>query len=794
MHNRNKATAKPAEAPQRKTDETITLNLLYKKTKKSSDVLLQADNLFENIFNATGDGCIVTDDSGYIIKANRKTYSLLGYDEHTLLGKHITELSPDEYTIGENPSLIIRLLDHGFVEKHETVFLRGDGTPADIEINLSLLKDHRQNTIGAFSSFRDITDKKRAEEELRATKDQLQEIFNTTRDGVILTDECGSIIKVNKAMESILGFQEEELLGRYTIELSVEEDAYIYAGVGAFREALDNGSSSHYESLWLRKDGTTCPVELNLTISKDAQDNARGIVWAVRDISGRKLAQQGLTMLGLAVEQAAETILIMDKNGAVEYINAAAERMFGYSLSDAGGLNPFQARSDLYDLEFYMEIWDTITAGDVWKGRMKNRRSDGNIIEIEVAISPVRDDTGQIRNYVAICRDITQEILFEKQLQQAHKMEAIGTLAGGIAHDFNNILTVISGFTEIAYDAGDKGSVIHNSLTEVLKASERATDLVKQILTFSRQTESITRPVRIKPIIKEAHTFLRASLPTTITISLNLQAPNDIVMSDPTKIHQVLMNLCTNAKNAMQETGGELTIGLFEEQLIPDMMDGRLDLSPGPYLKLTVEDTGCGMEPGVQERIFDPFFSTRQQGGGTGLGLSVVHGIIKSCSGDITVGSVPGKGTVFNVYLPLVEEQAPPQKALDNTPIVGGTEHALVVDDEQQIAEMIKKFLENLGYRVTTRTSSLEALEAFRYDPEKFDFVITDQTMPNLTGAELSREVLKIKKDIPIILCTGFSETITEEKAKSIGIRAFIMKPIVFTKLADTIRNLLAPA
>ena len=377
----------------------------------------------------------------------------------------------------------------------------------------------------------------------------------------------------------------------------------------------------------------------------------------------------------------------------------------------------------------------------------------------------------------------------QRQLLQVQKMEAIGTLAGGIAHDFNNLLVPILGFAELAFNDLPAGSKEREHLIQVLEAGKRAKDLVAQILAFSRQDEADRKPIQLAPIVKEVLKLLHRAVPTTIEIRQNIAPDTGAVNADPTQIHQILMNLCTNAEHAMPE-GGVLEVSLVNVELDEEFCAGHEGLTAGSHVRLTVGDTGCGMDGETLKRIFDPFFTTKRPGEGTGMGLSVVHGIVKSHGGDITAYSAPDVGTTFHIYLPVVESipEARPETA---EPVRGGTESILFVDDEAVLVEIGKKTLERLGYRVTTRTSSVEALELFRVKPGEFDLVITDQTMPNMTGADLAVEILQLRQDIPIILCTGFSHVITPEKASVLGIREFVMKPIIGAELGRTVRRVL---
>ncbi len=379
----------------------------------------------------------------------------------------------------------------------------------------------------------------------------------------------------------------------------------------------------------------------------------------------------------------------------------------------------------------------------------------------------------------------------ERQLQQIDKIQAIGTLAGGIAHDFNNILFPISGYTEMSIDDAPENSEIRTNLEKVLKATGRARDLVDQILTFSRQSSQEYKPLRIQPIIKEAFKLLRATLPTTIEFTRNIDSRCGATTGNPTQIHQVIMNLCTNAFHAMQDKGGRLEVNLSEVDLGADEILDKMVMNPGKYLRLEVIDTGQGMQPEVLARIFEPYFTTKDPGKGTGLGLSVTHGIVKSHGGDIKVSSQPGKGTTFHVYFPLIEHVITEAQSVSTEIAARGTEHILLIDDEIQIVQMEQQMLQRLGYSVTIRTNSLDALETFARQPHKFDLVISDMTMPDMTGVDLAPQLLKIRPDIPIILCSGFSEVIAEDTVKSIGIREFIQKPIAINDLAMTMRKVL---
>lgn len=387
------------------------------------------------------------------------------------------------------------------------------------------------------------------------------------------------------------------------------------------------------------------------------------------------------------------------------------------------------------------------------------------------------------------CRDITERKKLENRLQQAYKMEAIGTLAGGIAHDFNNILSAIVGYTEISRDGIEENSSLYSNLTCILDASWRAKDLVNQILMFSRESEQESRPIKITLPIQEALRLIRASVPTTIEIRQDI-GTDSVVIADSTQIHQLVMNLCTNAAHAMREKGGVLTLRLSDVKITSDLLSKYPDLRAGTYAKLSVSDTGHGIQPHLINRIFDPFFSTKEKGEGTGMGLSVVHGIVKNHGGGIYVQSTVHKGTTFDIFMPVFEKPPEIQKSPQG-PIPRGSETLLFVDDESMIVDIARIMLESLGYRIFTRTAALEALYLFKQHPDRFDAVITDLTMPKMTGLDLAEKLLAIRPDIPIILCTGFSADIGDQIIARYGIRELVLKPILTRDIATKLRNVL---
>ncbi|MDR3567604.1 MAG: response regulator [Syntrophobacteraceae bacterium] len=505
-----------------------------------------------------------------------------------------------------------------------------------------------------------------------------------------------------------------------------------------------------------------------------------------QDIAARERVEAERARLSTAIEQVAEGIVIDDANWIVQYVNAGFERITGYDRSEILGSH----REDLVDSPGET-VMQTIGRDGAWSGRVLNRSKSGAPFHAEVTISPVRDASGTIVNYVSVIRDVTHEVNLEKSLRQAEKMECIGTLAGGIAHDFNNILMAITGYAEISLAHARENRELKKSLGQILAAGLRAKELVRQILTFSRQREQEQRPVQLALIVKEAMKLLRATLPSTIEIRQDIagDAAHCVILSDPTQIHQLVMNLVINAAHAMGDKGGVLTIGLRKVEVAPKAVAGR-PVREGPYICLDVRDTGCGMAPETLERIFDPYFTTKKVGEGTGLGLSVARNIVEAGGGAIEVESGPGQGTLFHIWFPrLKEARAPALEGIDTLPT--GKERILFVDDEKPLTELGKAILESLGYTVRTELSSPDALRTFNREPLAFDLIITDITMPHITGMELAGKILDVRPDIPIIVCTGFSENMVAKRDGEKVNCQVITKPYSIAALAKAVRKAL---
>ncbi|MEA3437947.1 MAG: PAS domain S-box protein [Thermodesulfobacteriota bacterium] len=637
------------------------------------------------------------------------------------------------------------------------------------------------------------------EEALRESEEKHRSILKNIEEGYFETDLAGNYTFFNDSTAKILGYSRDELMCMNNRQNTDKENAKKV--FQTFNKIYTTGET-HKGFDWeiIRKDGSKRYVETSASLRKNSEGQPIGFRGIVRDVSERKQAEKSVLRSEKRFRDLfnsiSDLIYTQDLKGRFISLNPAMQKAFGYEHEELIGHKTSDFMQHKFAPDFESEYLKQLKIQGYQEGITSYLKKNGEKIYIEFRSTMVHPD-GEEPYISGTGRDVTERILSERkvtklqeQLTQALKMEAIGTLAGGIAHDFNNILFPMFGYLEMMLEDVPKESPLRGHLVEVFSGAKRARDLIKQILTFSRQSDHERKPLETQRVIKEALKLIKSSLPTTIEISKDIQKDCGLVLADPTQIHQIVMNLCTNAYHAMEETGGKLTTTLKEVELAAeDLKDSSM--IPGPHVCLTVADTGPGMEQSIIDRIFDPYFTTKEEGKGSGLGLAVIHGIVKNHGGYISVYSEPGRGAEFKVYLPVIKKQKETAKFETDTPIQKGTERILLVDDQDLIVDMERQMLERLGYHITARTSSIEALEAFRANPDKFDLVITDMTMPNMTGDKLAGEMIKIRPHIPIILCTGFSEMISQEGAESLGLKGFLMKPVVLKELSSVIRKVL---
>ncbi len=745
----------------------------------------ESEQRYRAIFEGSMEGILLADTETYQLRfANPAICELLGYRQEELEQMSVPDIHPKadrEWILEE-----FRVQSQGGkILAEEIPCLRKDGRIIYTDIRSGTIEiKGRRFLVGFFS---DVTDRLKMERELSEQVTFLQTLIDTLPHPIFYKDTQGRYLGCNQSFEGYTGLTRDQLVGKSVYDIAPKELADIF--FEADNALFASLRQQVYEADVQYADGSCRSVIFNKAVFYRKDGTPGGLVGAMIDITERKKAEEERQLLAMAIEQAPEMVIITDLDGRIHYVNAAFEHISGYSRQEAIGKTPGILKSGNHDARHYETIWNALKSGKAWSGRMTNRRKDGNLFEVEATIVPVQRDKGKISDYLSVERDISKELLREKQMQQAQKMEAIGTLAAGIAHDFNNILAAIVGYTDIALYDTPPDSHLRVHLKKVLKAGDRARSLVNQILAFSRSHDKEPRPVVVQTIMKEVLKLLKATLPSTIDIRSHLKS-REAILADPIQIHQVLMNLCTNAAYAMRDNGGELIVHLESIGVQGKDASGIHGPVAERYLKIEVGDTGVGIPADSQERIFDPFYTTKKPGEGTGMGLAVVHGIVTECGGTIQVSSEVGAGSTFEILLPVIDEEPDAEEAADQ-PLPVGNERILFIDDEPDIVDIGIQMLETLGYRVTGVMDSNEALTRFSRSPQEFDLVVTDMTMPHMTGDLLGRKILALRPDIPIIICTGYSEKLNEVNIHSLGFAGIAYKPLIIKELAELVRKTL---
>ncbi|MEN6622887.1 MAG: PAS domain S-box protein [Smithella sp.] len=628
-------------------------------------------------------------------------------------------------------------------------------------------------------------------------------IFENTGTATAIFNEDSTILLINGEFEKLCGYSREEVEGRKTwLELVFNKDDLERMKEYHRLRPIDPSSvPKTYEYQLIDREGRIKDIVATISTMPGGKQRLASLL----DITDRKRMeadlQESKRRLADIIDFLPDATCAIDLSGKVIAWNRAIEEMTGIKAENMLGKGNYE-----YVLPFYgirrptlIDLACGFNEQNEKKYDFIKKEGDVLLTEVEVTLrgvtrvlwakaSPLYDSRGKVTGAIESARDITEQRRMEETVRRSQKMQAIGTLAGGIAHDFNNILGAIMGYAEMAKDELPAESMVTEYINELLSASERAKFLVQQILAFS-QAENQIKPFLVAPIVKEVVKLLSHTMPSTIHIKQNIYAKDTIILADATQIHHVLMNLCTNAGYAMRKHGGTLTVSLNEIEIFADDKKGSPSLDAGVYLELKVADTGHGIDPAIIDKIFDPFFTTKRKGEGSGMGLAVVHGIVHGYGGHINVLSKPGAGTTFTIHFPVVSENLRMPKKEAQKALVRGNERIMIVDDQEYILKMMHRTLSYLGYTIVSEQNPLKAWALFQHDPSALDMIITDQTMPDLTGADMAKKMLSIRPDIPIILCTGYSELVSPEEAKALGIREYLMKPISINDLAQTIRN-----
>lgn len=625
---------------------------------------------------------------------------------------------------------------------------------------------------------------------LRESEERFKHIADSNSDLIWETDRLGLFTYCSSALPQILGFAPEEVIGKKHFYDFFVPQQRLELKNKAFAVFERKQSFQNFVNECVRKDGSTAILETSGFPVIDHNGLLLGYRGTDKDITERVEAQRAQKLLATAVEQAAEATMITDVSGVIQYVNPAFETITGYSEIEVIGRNPNLLKSGKHDESFYLDLWDTIKAGRVWTGTLINKTRDKSLIHLETSISPVFDSFGQVTNYVSVNRDVTKEQLIQAQLLQARKMEAIGMLSAGIAHDFNNLIHAMNGYAELALDRSLDSRQRESHLTKIIQASERACEMVRQILSFSRKSDLEDSFLDISPIVKECLRFLRGTIPTSISLDIRLDDNIPAIHGNPTQIYQVLMNLCINSVYSIGQSHGSITVSLSAIDIDPDSCRKYSLVEPGKYVRLEVKDTGKGIAAKIQDKIFEPHFTTKTNGEGSGLGLSTVLGIVKSHGGAVQVDSQSGVGATFSVFFPAVEKKAPEPSSVDSNFDFGAGKRVLCLDDDPDLLPIYEGSLQKLGFTVVATQSPEEAIEILLRDQQTFDLIITDLTMPKMTGVEFATEIHSICSDIPVVICTGYNNFYLTPELKDRGIRDIIYKPLSRNALAKAIAGI----
>ncbi len=634
---------------------------------------------------------------------------------------------------------------------------------------------------------RDIECREKSEEELRQSEERYRSLVEDSFDGIFI-QQGPKIVFANSCLYEMLGYSPGELEG-IDHWLIFHRDSQDLLRRRAIARMRGEEVISQYEVMLQRKDGSSFPADISARLVQ--VDGKPGIQVWLRDISGRRRAEEAQKRLSIAVEQAAEAIVITDPSGTIQYINPAFESITGYSRDEAIGENTRILRSGQHDEAFFRKLWETLTNGQVWTGQLVNRKKDGTLYRADVTISPVCDSSGEIINYVAVTRDVTREFELRGQLLQAQKMEAIGTLAAGVAHDFNNLLQVITGYSELFLTKANEQDPFYSYLERINQAGQKGADLVRRLLTFGRKSEYRPCPLNLNYQIEQLQKMLERTIPKMIKIELKLDDRLSPVNADPNHMDQVLMNLAMNARDAMPD-GGVLTIETSNVFLNEEFARVHIGAKPGAYVIMSISDTGHGMDKETLGRIYEPFYTTKEVGKGTGLGLAMVYGVVTQHDGQVRCYSEPGHGTTFRIYLPaLVAEKDQLETAKHEAMPKGGTETILLVDDGELLRDLGKTMLEESGYKVLTAAGGTEALDLYRREKERISLVILDLVMPEMGGKQCLEELLKIDPKVRVLIASGFVADSQITQALEMGARGSLDKPYKMKEMLQAVREVL---
>ena len=784
--------------------------------KRAEEELKKSQATLASIVEFLPDAVVVRDLDGNIVAWNLAMEKMTGVSKREAFKSKRCNYTSSFY--GEQRKYLLDLIDtsdqelesqYRYVKRKGRILYAETFAPALYEnkgahvfATASPLFDDQGNRFGFIELIRDVTDFKHAEEELREAHRRLDEIIENLPDATLVIDAAGKVIAWNRAIEQMTGIAAADMLGRGDYEYALPfygerrpilidlvlkpQKEFETKYVSTDRQGMVMDGEASY---MFAHRGAEAYLYGRASALKDSKGHIVGAIESIRDITERRKAEEKYRGI---FENAVMGIFHTTPDGHIISANPAFARILGYdSPEEVISMITDVARQMYTHPQKRAEFLRMMDTRHVFRDyELQLIRKDGSTVLALISGRAVRDGAGTLLYYEGTIQDITERRRLEFQLRQAQKMEAIGTLAGGIAHDFNNILASMIGFTEMA--AKERRQDVQRKYHDrVLQACTRAKNLINQILSFSREQEQELKPLDMKLVLKEDLSLLRATLPATIEIKHHIIRGETHVLADPTLIHQIIINLCTNAAHAMREKGGTMDIRLSAVEIHSPEPGFPPDLHVGSYVVLSVSDTGHGIDPVIRDKIFDPFFTTKSSREGTGLGLSVVYGIVKRCGGAIDVHSEVGQGATFTTYLPRIHAESRDEETSLEEFDCKGHERILFVDDEESLVTLAQAFFESLGYQVTAAVSSREALRLFQEEPDRFDLVLTDMTMPEMTGAELARAFMELRPDLPVILCTGYNDSISMEEVSKLKIREFVLKPVPLADLGRLVRRAL---
>jgi PAS domain S-box-containing protein len=763
--------------------------------KRAEAALQRSEEELRITFEQAAIGMALVDRHGRTLRSNYALQSILGYSADELLGKTLAEFTHAEDVDRDlllQQSLRDRQRNSYQIEKR-FITKRGSLVWARLTLSFVSQADDAQRQASALQGIamiEDVTDRKRMEEAVQASERLRALVYNAVTDAlfyIAVEDGDYRFLSVNQAFLAATGLREDQVVGQ-RVGAVIPEPSFSQV-IANYATAIREKRTVRWQEVSEYPAGTRYG-EVSITPLFDERLRCTSLVGMVHDITEHRHAQEQISAQAALLDHAKDAILLRDTDGTIRFWSKGAERFYGWSSAEALGKNVSEL---IYrDVQPFKAAQRSVLETGAWTGELSQRTRAGQTVVVEASWTLLRDAQGKPASVLAINSDITERKRLEQQVFRAQRMDSLGTLAGGIAHDFNNILASIVANTSLAAADLTPSHPAHESLGEISTASQRATQLVHQILTFSRQQEPKREAVRLPAVANEALNLLRATLPASIHIEQHFAANLPRIYADPVQVHQVIMNLATNAAHAMSETGGTLSVKAVRIDATTKWSAGASELPPGAYVHLEVADTGSGIDAATIEHIFDPFFTTKQPGKGTGLGLAVVHGVVKSHEGSIAVRSTVGEGTTFSVYLPAVKtREARARPKLRTTPLPGNGECILYVDDEESIVRATTRMLQRLGYRVVGKSNASAALAAVSADPKHFDMVITDFALPDVTGVELVRALQRIRADLPIVVTSGLIDSADADAVRQLGVRELLLKPSELDELCAVIQRTL---